>query len=110
MSATKVNDFLRKSNELLETSTADLKAVKTNLKIIHKAEPSLVDPEIFERLSRIADNIEIAKDARARVDALAVTVEKQQKTIDSLILQINELKNISDLVQLNKRIAEKLGK
>lgn len=110
MVTSNVDAFLKKSNELLETSKADIETVKKNLKTVHKTRPDLVDPEIFNTLNRIAENIEIAKDAKAKVEALTTIVASLEKKIDQQTKQITELKSTRQLINLNNEVGERLLK
>lgn len=110
MQEAKVDEFLRRSSELLKTSEADIKTVRKTLKAVHKVKPELVDPEIFTKLSSIADNIKIAKDANKQVSVLAVRLDAQETRIDKLESQFKELKNVRGLIETNKQLGERLLK
>lgn len=72
-----VQDFLKKSQGLLgETAEADINALKETLKSLRKVSPDLIDAKIFERLTRLVDSVQIAKDTQNQVNVLASNIKK----------------------------------
>jgi len=92
-----VKAFLEKSNKLLGAPTeADIKEVKATLEALRKVSPDLVDSKIFERLSRLVDSVQIAKDTQMHVNALAADVKRLEAKTIKLTEELNLMANSFD--------------
>ena len=85
--------FLEKSEKLLGSpSEADLKAVKDTLEALRKISPDLIDAKIFERLSRLVNSVEIAKDTQRQVADLALKIKTLEIKIGALTSTLQMVK------------------
>lgn len=92
--------FLKKTDKLLGTpSEADINAVKETLEALRKVAPDLVDSKIFERLSRLVDSVQIAKDTQKQVNRLAFDVKNLEIKTQKLTETLQSMKDSFDSLE-----------
>ena len=88
-----VEAFLKRSEKLLGTpSEADIKAVKDTLEALRKVSPDLIDSKIYERLSRLVDSAEIARDTQKQVNGLGFDIKNLQLKLANLTDSLESMK------------------
>lgn len=87
--------FLERTDKLLGTPTeTDVKAVKDTLEALRKVSPDLIDSKIYERLSRLVDSVQIAKDTQQQVKALSLNVKTLEAKTAKLTQTVQLMRDI----------------
>lgn len=95
-----VEVFLKRTDKLLGSpNKPDITAVKDTLDALRKVSADVIDGEISERLSRLVDTVQIAKDTQEKVNCLALEVKNLATKNNKLTKTLQSIKVSFDVLE-----------